>query len=217
MVILTVVDRFNKMAHFVPLPKLPSAKETAELMLWHVFCIHGFPVDVVSDCGPRFSSVFWREFCMLVGATVSLSSGFHPQSNGQSERMNQEMETALHCMVSQNPSSWSSQLLWVEYAHNTLPSVSMGSNHPCSRWRKRRSPAPQSSPSFSAATRPGAKPGLLSFVPQVDTPLQQTVGILKHPHTRWVRRCGCQLRTYLSGLSPRSWIQGSSVRLRSRR
>ncbi|KAI3376164.1 hypothetical protein L3Q82_016689 [Scortum barcoo] len=105
--ILTVVDRFSKMAHFVPLPKLPSAKETAELMLTHVFRLHGLPVDVVSDRGPQFTSIFWREFCVLVGASASLSSGFHPQSNGQTERMNQELETALRCMASQHPSSWS--------------------------------------------------------------------------------------------------------------
>ncbi|KAI3362601.1 hypothetical protein L3Q82_001687 [Scortum barcoo] len=76
--ILTVVDRFSKMAHFVPLPKLPSAKETAELMLTHVFRLHGLPVDVVSDRGPQFTSIFWREFCALMGAfsqpVVRLSS-----------------------------------------------------------------------------------------------------------------------------------------------
>lgn len=118
--ILTVVDRFSKMAHFVPIPKLPSAKETAELVLLHVFRLHGLPTDVVSDRGPQFTSVFWREFCTLIGATVSLSSGFHPQSNGQTERKNQEMETALRCIVSKHPAAWAKQLLWVEYAHNTL-------------------------------------------------------------------------------------------------
>ena len=124
--ILTVVDRFSKMAHFVPLPKLPSAKETAKLLLLHVIRLHGIPVDVVSDRGSQFTSVFWREFCSLLGATVSLSSGYHPQSNGQTERKNQEMETALRCMTSQNPTSWSEQLLWVEYAHNTLTSSATG-------------------------------------------------------------------------------------------
>lgn len=58
--ILKVVDRFSKMAHFVPLPKLPSAKETAKLVLLHVFRLHGLPTDVVSDRGPQFTSVFWR-------------------------------------------------------------------------------------------------------------------------------------------------------------
>lgn len=125
-VVLTVVDRFSKMAHFIALPKLPSAKETAELMLQNVFRLHGLPADVVSDRGPQFTSIFWREFCSLLGATVSLSSGYHPQSNGQTERINQQMETALRCMASKHPSSWSQQLLWVEYAHNTLSSSSTG-------------------------------------------------------------------------------------------
>ena len=76
--------------------------------------------------GHNLPFVFWSEFCTLLGAKVSLSSGFHPQTNGQAERMNQEMETALRCLASRNPSSWSKHLLWVEYAHNTLPSSATG-------------------------------------------------------------------------------------------
>ncbi|KAL2089934.1 hypothetical protein ACEWY4_014622 [Coilia grayii] len=125
-VILTVVDRFSKMAHFIPLPKLPSAKETAQAVQLHVFRLHGIPADVVSDRGPQFTSAFWKEFCRLLGATVSLTSGFHPQANGQSERANQELEKALRCVVSRNPLSWASRLVWVEYAHNALTCSSTG-------------------------------------------------------------------------------------------
>ncbi len=125
-VVLTVVDRFSKATHFIPLPKLPSARETASAVIDHVFRIHGLPMDVVSDRGPQFVSKFWREFCHLLGATVSLSSGFHPQSNGQTERANQDLERMLRCLVSQNPSSWSQQLSWVEYAHNSLPVSATG-------------------------------------------------------------------------------------------
>ncbi|KAL0186755.1 hypothetical protein M9458_018425, partial [Cirrhinus mrigala] len=125
-VVLTVVDRFSKAAHFIPLPKLPSAKETAVTVVDHVFRLHGLPTDVVSDRGPQFVSKFWQEFCRLLGATVSLSSGFHPQSNGQTERANQDLERTLRCMVTRNPSSWSQQLSMVEYAHNSLPVSSTG-------------------------------------------------------------------------------------------
>ena len=124
--ICTVVDRFTKMTHFIPMPKLPSAKETAEALLSHVFRLHGFPRDVVSDRGPQFVSQFWKEFCSLIGATASLTSGYHPQDNGQSERINQELETCLRCLVSQNPTTWSKQLIWVEYAHNTQPTSATG-------------------------------------------------------------------------------------------
>ncbi|XDV31422.1 hypothetical protein PO909_034111 [Leuciscus waleckii] len=125
-VVLTVVDRFSKAVHFIPLPKLPSAKETAVTVVDHVFRLHGLPTDVVSDRGPQFVSKFWQEFCRLLGATVSLSSGFHPQSNGQTERANQDLERTLRCLVSKNPSSWSQRLSMVEYAHNSLPVSSTG-------------------------------------------------------------------------------------------
>ncbi len=111
---------------FHSLAQLPSAKETALTVINHVFRLHGLPVDVVSDRGPQFVSKFWREFCKLLGATVSLSSGFHPQSNGQTERANQDLERVLRCLVSKNPSSWSQQLPMVEYAHNALPVSSTG-------------------------------------------------------------------------------------------
>lgn len=124
--VLTVVDRFSKMVHFIPLPKLPTAKETAEVMLFQVFRLHGFPKDVVSDRGPQFVSKFWKAFCSLIGATVSLSSGYHPQSNGQTERKNQDLETSLRCLASLNPATWSKYVMWVEYAHNTLASAASG-------------------------------------------------------------------------------------------
>ena len=84
--ILTVVDRISKMVHFIPLSKLPSAKETAELVLQNIFRLHGLPTDIVSDRGPQFTSIFLGEFCSLVGASFSLASGFHPQSNGQDRK-----------------------------------------------------------------------------------------------------------------------------------
>ena len=90
--VLTVVDSFSKMAHFLLLAKLPSATQTAQLLLTHVGRLHGIPVNVASDRGPQFASVSWREFCSLLVAIASLSSGYHPQSNGQMEQKNQEME-----------------------------------------------------------------------------------------------------------------------------
>ncbi len=88
--------------NFIPLPKLPSARETAQLMVDHVFRLHGLPVDVVSDRGPQFASRFWKEFCRQIGASASLSSGFHPQTNGQCERANQDLERMLRCLTYKN-------------------------------------------------------------------------------------------------------------------
>lgn len=81
---------------------------------------HGLPVDMVSNRGPQFSSWFWKVFCTLIGLSASLSSGFHPMSNNQLEQANQDLETTLRCLVFVNPTTWSQQLMWVEYARNTL-------------------------------------------------------------------------------------------------
>uniref|UniRef100_A0A674BG65 Gypsy retrotransposon integrase-like protein 1 n=1 Tax=Salmo trutta TaxID=8032 RepID=A0A674BG65_SALTR len=118
-VILTIIDRFSKVAHFIPISKLPSSRETADLLVSHVLRLHGIPSGIVSDRGPQFSSQVWRDFCTALGIKVSLLSGYHPQTNGQTERASQELETAIRCVTSANPSSWSAQLSWVEYAHNT--------------------------------------------------------------------------------------------------
>ncbi len=99
--------------------RLPERQRLLSLTTFFAFMVSR--QTVVSDRGPQFVSKFWSEFCRLLGATVSLSSGYHPQSNGQTERANQDLERMLRCVVSQNPSSWSQQLSWVEYAHNSLP------------------------------------------------------------------------------------------------
>ena len=124
--ILTIIDRFSKAVHFVPLTKLPSASETAQLLITHVIRLHGIPRDIVSDRGPQFTARFWKAFCTLLGTTVSLMSGFHPQSNGQTERANQSLETVLRCLCAHNPASWSTQLPWAEYAINGHTSAASG-------------------------------------------------------------------------------------------
>uniref|UniRef100_A0A1A7ZBH1 Gypsy retrotransposon integrase-like protein 1 n=1 Tax=Nothobranchius furzeri TaxID=105023 RepID=A0A1A7ZBH1_NOTFU len=118
-VIMTVVDRFSKACHLVPLKALPSASETATLLTRHVFRLHGIPFEILSDRGPQFVSRVWRDFATCLGAKVALTSRYHPQSNGQCERMNQELGTMLRCLCSSNPSHWSVELPWVEYAHNS--------------------------------------------------------------------------------------------------
>lgn len=124
--ILTMVDRFSKAAYFIPLPKLPSALETANFLIDHVVRLHRIPVHIISDRGPQFISQVWKAFCRALGASVSLSSGYHPQSNGQTECCNQELEAALCCVVCDNPSTWSQQLFWIEYVHNTHTSSATG-------------------------------------------------------------------------------------------
>lgn len=73
-----------------------------------------------------FISQVWKAFCQALGASVSLSSGFHPQTNGQCERVNQDLESALRCVAASNAAAWSTHLAWIEYAHNSLTSTATG-------------------------------------------------------------------------------------------
>ncbi|KAL0188510.1 hypothetical protein M9458_015609, partial [Cirrhinus mrigala] len=111
--ILSVVDRFSKACRFIPLPKLPSALETAE--------------DIVSDRGPQFTSRLWATFFRLLGVNVSLTSGYHPQANGQIERLNQELTRFLRTYCQNRQEDWNRYLFWAEYAQNSLrkPSTSL--------------------------------------------------------------------------------------------
>ena len=105
--ILMVVDWFSRMAHFISPTQLPSANETAKLVLQHMFQLQGLPSHIVSDQGSKFTSNFWKEICSLLGASVSLSSGFYPRSNRQLGRKNRYLETILCCLTAHNPTSWS--------------------------------------------------------------------------------------------------------------
>lgn len=71
--ILTIVDCFSKAAHFIPLPKLPTALETGNLLITHVFKLHGIPQDIGSDQGPQFISQVWKAFSQALEITFSLS------------------------------------------------------------------------------------------------------------------------------------------------
>ncbi len=124
--ILTVIDRFSKACRLIPLPKLPTAFETAEALLEQVFRFYGVPEDIISDWGPQFTSRVWRAFCQQLNINVSLTSGFHPQSNGQVERLNQEITRFLRSYCHQNQEDWSRFLLWAEYAQNSLRKPSTG-------------------------------------------------------------------------------------------
>ncbi len=99
--ILTIVDRFSKACRLIPLPKRPTALETAEALCNNVFRFYGLPEDIVSDRGPQFTSRVWSAFCRQLDINVSLTSGYHPQANGQVERLNQELTRFLQFILPQ--------------------------------------------------------------------------------------------------------------------
>ena len=97
--ILVIVDRFSKEVVFVPCTKEETAYSTTELFRDHVWCQHGLPSTVVSDCGLVFASNFLGELYKLLGIKGKMSTTFHPQTNGQTERLNHEINQYLRIYI----------------------------------------------------------------------------------------------------------------------
>ena len=97
--ILVVIDRFSKEVVFVPCTKEETAYSTTELFRNHVWCQHGLPSTIVSNCGSVFASNFLGELYKLLGIKRKMSTAFHPQTDGQMERLNREINQYLRTYV----------------------------------------------------------------------------------------------------------------------
>lgn len=118
-VILVVVDRFSKAAHFMSLCHPYTAASVAQTFLDNVFKLHGFPRSIVSDKDAVFLSQFWQELFKLQSCALHQSSAYHPQSDGQTEVVNRCLETYLRCMTSDKPTFWSRWFPLAEFWYNT--------------------------------------------------------------------------------------------------
>jgi hypothetical protein len=117
--ILVVVDRYTKYAHFLPLKHPFTAKGVAKLVLDNVVKLHGLPRSMVSDRDRIFTIDFWRELFSLFDTKLLRSSAYHPQTDGQSERVNQCLEMYSRCAVHDSPRKWKSRLSLAELWYNT--------------------------------------------------------------------------------------------------
>ena len=124
--ILVVVDRFSKMAHFVPTQTQINAPELALLFLDNIVRLHGFPRSIVSDRDTRFLSHFWRELFSLTDTTLRFSTANHPQTDGQTERTNRTLEQYLRIHARHNPVRWSKYITTAEIAYNNLTHSATG-------------------------------------------------------------------------------------------
>ena len=124
--ILVVVDMLSKMAHFIPLKGIPSATELSHIFLEHIVRLHGLPTKLVSDRASQFTSKFWKAFCSALGVEVALSSAYHPQTDGQTERVNQSLEQTLRSLISTLTSSWDLALPLAEFSYNNNTHTSIG-------------------------------------------------------------------------------------------
>jgi hypothetical protein len=125
-VILVVVDRFSKAAHFGMLPTHHTASKVADLFAKMVTKLHGMPKSIVSDRDPIFISKFWQQLFQFSGTKLRMSTAYHPQTDGQTEIVNKALQQYLRCFVHNTPKAWGDYLHWAEWHYNTSIHSSTG-------------------------------------------------------------------------------------------
>ncbi|CAA7062265.1 unnamed protein product [Microthlaspi erraticum] len=124
--IWVIVDRLTKSAHFLAIKKTDGAAVLARKFVREIVRLHGVPASIVSDRDPRFTSEFWRAFQAEMGTKVHLSTAYHPQTDGQSERTIQTLEDLLRMCVLDWGGHWADHLSLVEFAYNNSFQASIG-------------------------------------------------------------------------------------------
>ncbi|XP_048627476.1 uncharacterized protein LOC125596341 [Brassica napus] len=121
-----VVDRLTKSAHFLPMQKGDGVDQIVRIYLDEIVRLHGVSASIVSDRDSRFTSYFWQAFQKALGTRMNMSTAYHPQTDGQSERTIQTLEDMLRAVVLDWGDSWEKHLPLVEFAYNNSFHTSIG-------------------------------------------------------------------------------------------
>ena len=124
--IWVIIDRLTKSAHFLPINERFSLDKLVHLYLKEIVMRHGVPVSIVSDRDPRFNSKFRRQFQECLGTRLNMSTTYHPQTNGQSERTIQTIEYILRVCAINFEGSWDDHLPLIEFTYNNNYHSSIG-------------------------------------------------------------------------------------------
>ena len=116
--IWVIMDRLTKSAHFVPMKTTFDGKKLAELYMTHVVCRFGCPKKIVSDRGTQFTSRFWKQLHEALGTDLNFSTAYHPQTDGQTERVNQILEDMLRACALDFEGTWDRCLPYAEFSYN---------------------------------------------------------------------------------------------------
>ncbi|KAK2403361.1 hypothetical protein QL285_052808 [Trifolium repens] len=124
--IWVIVDRLTKSAHFLPVRTTDTAAKLTDIYIAEIVRLHGIPSSIVSDRDPKFTSHFWRTLHEALGTKLRLSSAYHPQTDGQTERTNQSLEDLLRACVLDDRGSWDDVLPLIEFTYNNSFHASIG-------------------------------------------------------------------------------------------
>ncbi|KAK1660398.1 hypothetical protein QYE76_048557 [Lolium multiflorum] len=123
--IWVVVDRLTKVAHFIPVKTTYQGPRLAELYISRIVSLHGTPKSIVSDRGSQFTSRFWQKVHEGLGTRLNFSTAYHPQTDGQTERVNQILEDMLRACVLEYGSKWEDCLPYAEFSYNNSYQASL--------------------------------------------------------------------------------------------
>lgn len=118
-VILVVIDKLTKFARFLPLKHPYTAHQVAQTFFDQVYRLHSMPSKIILDKDPVFTSLFWQELFRLSDTILNMSSARHPETDGQTERLNQCLEAFLRCAIHDTPTKWAGWLTAAEHWYNT--------------------------------------------------------------------------------------------------
>jgi hypothetical protein len=116
--IWVIIDRFSNVAHFIPVKTTYKGANLAELYIARIVCLHGVPKKIVSDRGIQFTSRFWEKLHEAMDTKLNFSLVYHPQIDGQIERVNQILEDMLRACALKDKKSWDKYLLYAEFSYN---------------------------------------------------------------------------------------------------
>jgi hypothetical protein len=124
--ILTITDKLTKRVHLIPTHTTATAASTADLFFNVVVRHHGVPAKIISDRDVRFVSMFWRALWRKCGTKLNMSTSFHPETDGQSERTNKTVEQGVRAYVNSQQNDWADSLMWLEIAINNAKNDTTG-------------------------------------------------------------------------------------------